>query len=280
MERRGNKLNQETLSLNGKLISKNELLSKVQEDSLFLGRGVFTTLLATYEKIFFFKEHERRLYCHAKAIGIEAPKKLLDLNEIKDLCFNTSLEGLFFRLKAVLLKEGSGYQKIIFLKKLEIPKKKDLSLGVYPYPVSSRLSRIKTLSYLERSLIHEKALESDFDDMISISEEGYILECSYSNLFWVKENHFFLPSYRLPLLKGITSQVMLGIAKKLGFDISFVKMKISELPKEANLFRCNSLIGLEAIRSIKNQNFPLKPELFNLFQNEYEKVREERAYCR
>lgn len=271
-------MNQETLSLNGKLISKNELLSRVQEDSLFLGRGVFTTLLTTRKKIFFFKEHERRLYCHAKAIGIEAPKKLLDLNEIKELYLNHSYDGLFFRLKAVLLKEGSGYQKILFLKKMEMPKKKGLSLGVYPHSVSSRLNRIKTLSFLERSLIHEMASKLDYDDMISLSQEGYVLECSYSNLFWIKENHFFLPSYRLPLLKGITSQVMLKIAKKLGFNISFVKQKISDLPKKAHLFRCNSLIGLEEIRSIKDQDFPLNLELFHLFQNEYEKVREEQAY--
>ena len=70
----------------------------------------------------------------------------------------------------------------------------------------SIIYRHKTTNYYENIYTKRYASENNFDDGIFVNQQDIILECSMSNIFFIKEDKIYTPHRNLPILNGIMKE--------------------------------------------------------------------------
>lgn len=246
--------------INGSCLPEDEAVISVTDRGFLFGDGVFTTIRVTDGQPEFYNEHLEKLSRHCRAIGIKPPQ--IDRHSVEDLIQrNQALTGIW-RLKIIVtggsgrhldLREREAGYVVISLHPYIPSSSKEIKLTVILQEVSGLLSSIKSLAYLERLWIKQKALDNGFDDAIVISPEGFILETAFSNLFWTVDNHFYYPDPSLPYQCGVTLSLALKKAEKQGILIHPVKAKIEDIPSDASVYICNSMMGIVAATVVSSQ---------------------------
>ena len=107
----------------------------------------------------------------------------------------------------------------------------------------------------------EEAKLSGFDDMITTTERGIVLEAAFGNLFWVDGKTFYTPNRELPLHFGVTITHLIACVKQLGYRIEETETSFSQLPKKACYYRVNTLAEICPIASIEGQKVQLDASL-------------------
>ncbi|MFN4174935.1 MAG: aminotransferase class IV [Parachlamydiaceae bacterium] len=111
----------------------------------------------------------------------------------------------------------------------------NIRLTLYPEPIDG--PKIKTLFYRSRGFIRDYAKQMGCDDALVVCSDGYLTEASNANFFYELKGKYYTPDPDLPYLFGLTLKTL-----KLPFE--YVKIKPQELPPGANIYLCNSLIGV------------------------------------
>jgi len=96
-------------------------------------------------------------------------------------------------------------------------------------PIWALDPRIKSLNYLNNVLAKIEALSSGVEEAIMLNEQGYVAEASTENIFIVKGNKIITPPVNAGILKGITREVVINIAKELGYEVEERNITIHEL---------------------------------------------------
>jgi branched-chain amino acid aminotransferase len=79
--------------------------------------------------------------------------------------------------------------------------------------------QLKTLNYLNNILAKIEATNAGMDEAILLNSQGYVTECTGENIFYVKGKEVVTPPPYVGILKGITRDVVMRIAKELGFAV-------------------------------------------------------------
>ena len=145
------------------------------------------------------------------------------------------------------LRKGS---LAITLEPFTVPPQKPLRLARFSIPLSLPHAHLKTLANFNRYFIMEEALSRSFDDGISITPEGYILEASFGNLFWIKDQVLYTPARTLPLYFGVTLQ---NVIKQWTGEVKEVKVK--EIEEGALLYRSSSMLGVVPVVALEEKTF-------------------------
>lgn len=190
--------------------------------------GVFRTLLVTQGIILHYEKQIERLSQDANQIGLKFTEPSLTPP------WETS------RLKIIVTEEGTFTQIAPYTP----PQEKLLTL--YPEPVEG--DRIKTLAYADRDFIKKYALSVGCDDALVTTKEGYITETANANFFYEYEGEKVTADPSLPYLKGLTIDLLPG-------PMTYKKFTWDEIPREAKLFVCNSLMGVKPVKLLKNDHF-------------------------
>jgi len=96
--------------------------------------------------------------------------------------------------------------------------------------------RIKTLNYLNNVLAKIEVIEARVEDAVLLNEQGYVAETSTENVFVVKNNAIATPRPSLRVLKGITRDVVIRVAKELGHPVEERSITVHELFNADELF--------------------------------------------
>jgi branched-chain amino acid aminotransferase len=76
--------------------------------------------------------------------------------------------------------------------------------------------RVKSLNYLNNILARIEANQALVDEAIMLTADGYVCECSADNLFVVRSGEVWTPAAFLGILKGVTRDAVLELARDLG----------------------------------------------------------------
>jgi branched-chain amino acid aminotransferase len=87
-------------------------------------------------------------------------------------------------------------------------------------PVDATTHEIKSLNYLNSVLAKIEANVNGVDEAICLDKNGFVSEGVGENLFIVKNGKILTPSSCTGALAGITAQVVIKLAKKLGYDVT------------------------------------------------------------
>lgn len=120
----------------------------------------------------------------------------------------------------------------------------------------------KTTNYYENIYTKKYATENNFDDGLFVNYENIILECSMSNIFFIKEDKIYTPHNELPILNGIMKIKILDTCKKLNIEVIEGEIKLKDIKNFDFAFISNSLMKAIKISRINEISYPSNNEIF------------------
>lgn len=189
-------------------------------------------------------------------------------NSIKELNLNVKIEREFLETEVLeYIKNNKISNKALRLTVFDegynistrdIPYNKDMyeqgfKLNISPIKRGeSILYKHKTTNYFENIYTKNYANENGFNDGIFLNSEGIVLECSMSNIFFVRNNAIFTPSKQLPILNGTKKKRVLQVCEELNILVTETEIKVEEIDKFDFVFISNSLMGIMKVVQIEN----------------------------
>lgn len=227
--------------------------------------GLFTTLKVSNGKPIALIQHIQKL--------------LQDTKTLKQLNSSFILENVLQKLKDPQFQKGLYKMKIFLQDPLKIemtPLQLDLKpfyhLGIYHKPFVEDLAQYKKSHFDNRLQKLQQAYNLGFDDWIFYNHEGYFLESSICNLFWIKNKTLYTPNPKLPLYFGVTIQNIMIAAKQLGYQIEIVYEKNIEVLKSSNVFLCNSLKEIKPVSYLQHHALNIDLQLTEQLQYQYQEL--------
>jgi branched-chain amino acid aminotransferase len=222
--------------IDGKYYPKSQAKISVYDHGLLYGDGVFEGIRVYKGVVFKLKEHIDRLYRSAHAIMLSIPLTKEEMTQavLKALRKN-KLKDAYVRLVVTRGVGDLGLDPRKCLKPSVIVITDTISLHgdeakvkglttmiswVRRNPVDTTTYEIKSLNYLNSVLGKIEANANGVDEAICLDKNGYISEGVGENLFIVKSGKILTPPSFTGALAGITAQVVVKLAKKLGYEVT------------------------------------------------------------
>jgi len=217
--------------INGQLFDKLDAKVSVYDHGLLYGDGVFEGIRIYSGKVFKHAEHINRLYESAKAIALTIPLTPSEMTKaVEDtVAANKKVDG-YIRLIVtrgagnlgldprkcepvviVIVDDISLYPAELYENGLEVI----TSSYIRNHPNATN-PRIKSLNYLNNILAKIEAIRAGCLEAIMLNHKGEVAECTGDNLFVVKNGTLKTPPPDAGILEGITRNVVIELAKKLG----------------------------------------------------------------
>jgi branched-chain amino acid aminotransferase len=221
--------------IDGEYYPKSQAKISVFDHGLLYGDGVFEGIRAYKGVVFKLREHIDRLYNSAKVLMLNIPlTKEEMINTVLETLRKNKLQDAYIRL---IVTRGVGdlgldprkCQKptvIIIADHIKLyPKEakekgiKVLIVWVRRNPVDTTPHQVKSLNYLNSVLGKIEANIAGFDEAICLDKNGYVSEGVGENLFIVKDGKLITPPTYAGLLVGITREVTIKLAERLGYTV-------------------------------------------------------------
>lgn len=243
----------------GAFMPEEEARVPVTDRGLLFGDGAYATIQVRGGAPLFLETHLERLEEQCRSFNLRMP--LLKRSAVLELIrLNRADEGIW-RMKIIVtggdepelfLPEREG-RLLMTLKPFEPPSAEPLEVGVFPHPFNLCHASYKSLAHLNRLYVMQEARRQGVDDCLTLTEKGIVLEMAFGNLCWSIGKTLFTPSRTLPLYFGVTLCKLIEWAKRQGYRIEEVSIKLEELPDEGCYYRTNSMGGVRPIASIGGQ---------------------------
>ncbi|MGL5766315.1 MAG: aminotransferase class IV, partial [Sarcina sp.] len=133
---------------------------------------------------------------------------------------------------------------------------------------TSIYSYIKSSNYFENLFERNKALKRGFNECIFLNEQGFITECSMSNIFWIKDGIIYTSSLKCGLLNGILRTWVLK-----NYIVIKGEFLLENLLKADGVFITNSIIGV--MKVVKINNIEFDGRMVEMINKKYKKYLEE-----
>lgn len=190
--------------------------------------GVFETLLIKDGRVFALDRHLARLAKSALGLGIIAPERSVVSDAIaKVLASNPKIS--FGRLRVTLTSgagplgsDRSAAQPTLVVSIAEqAPWPESTATLLVPWTrnENSPLAGLKTTSYAENVFALDAAKKHGFSEAIFCDTSGRLCEGTGSNIFLIKDDQIITPSEESGLLRGITRDLILELARESGFEV-------------------------------------------------------------
>lgn len=214
--------------------------------------------MRVYEGITFkFDEHMDRFYAGAQALRIEVPL----VRSVIKKAVNVLIEknNLADAVARVMITRGEGGIGI----DINLCPQPTILITVSPLlPVDERIYRegvktcivsrmrtptqvidasVKSNNYLSNILARADAREKGYYDGIMLSVEGYVAECTTSNIFVIQNDEVATPALATGILRGITRGVVIDIAAAYGITVEEKFMFPQDLCESSECFMTNSV---------------------------------------
>ncbi len=221
--------------INGRLLDEKNAKISVFDHGLLYGDGVFEGIRVYHNKVFTLQRHIDRLYRSAKAIALEiamTPEEIMQA--VIKTCKANGIQNGYVRL---IVTRGVGTLGLnpYLCKESQVI---IIAAGIQLYPVElyeEGLSiitvgtmrnhpeainpRIKSLNYLNNVLAKIEALNSGVMECVMLNPQGYVAEASGDNIFAVRDGVLRTPPVWCGALEGITREVVMELARDLGYMV-------------------------------------------------------------
>ncbi len=269
----------EKVYMNGRVVEARRANVSVYDRGLLYGDGLIETMRAYRGRVFCLDEHLERLHNGANTLGIPTAPLAGIESGIERLIKANRLGGNLDAYLRITLTRGvdkHGYRPkkdpkpTVIITARALDKKKIGSMqrgGVKATLTEGRslaIGGLKTLNYLPNVLAASRADENNAFEALFTSS-GIVTEGSSSNLFIIKNNMLKTPPLgpRKPqrqsintarggskaaqngtILPGITRQLVIKLASKLGIKVRESRVSIEELKRSDEAFITNSIIEI------------------------------------
>jgi len=276
--------------IDGKLYNKKDAKVSIFDHGFLYGDGVFEGIRSYKRLVFHLKEHIDRLYESADAIMLKV--SLTKSQMIKAVCDTLKTNKLTDAYIRLIITRGegdlgldprkcNGNSKIIIITdKIALYPKKYYKNGLSIITAKTQQNsmkalspQIKSLNYLNNILAKIEAIKAGSEEAIMLNYKGYVTECTGDNLFIVKKGIVYTPKLSLGLLKGITRDAVITIAKKNKIKIKMDTFKCDRVYKADECFLTGTAAEIIPVVKVDGKRIgDGKPgKLTNLFLREFHK---------
>jgi branched-chain amino acid aminotransferase len=221
--------------LNGEWRDRATATVSVYDHGLLYGDGVFEGVRVYGGKIFRLEEHLDRLYDSAKAIWLTIPMAKDEMASItREAVRRSAIPEAYIRH---VVTRGAGDlgldprkcpkpSVIIIVDTIKLWPEQvyDVGLSVMtagtPIPQRESLSpRVKSLNYLAHILAKVEGIHAGADEVLMLDSSGHVAEGSGQNIFVVKDGRLRTPAVYAGILKGVTRDVVIELAREAGYEV-------------------------------------------------------------
>jgi len=217
--------------LDGKFVPKEEAKISVFDHGLLYGDGVFEGIRSYNGRVFRLDEHLERLYNSARAIMLEIPLSISEMEEaLLETLRRNNLSDAYIRL---VVTRGVGDLGLdpakcpkptvfIIADKITLYPQEHYENGLEIVTVATRRNlpeainpRIKSLNYLNNILAKIEGKQAGALEALMLNAEGYVVECTGDNIFIVKNGALITPPKYVGILEGVTRNAVMEIARDM-----------------------------------------------------------------
>lgn len=221
--------------LDGQWLDKESATVSVFDHGLLYGDGVFEGIRVYGGKIFKCVEHLDRLYDSAQALWLSIPMPKDEMLAVTEEAVRRS--GLQEGYIRHIVTRGVGdlgldprkclrATVIIIVDTIALWPSQVYETGLRvvtagtPIPHREALSpRVKSLNYLPHIMAKAEGIQAGADDVLMLDASGYVAEASGCNIFVVKGRAVTTPPASAGILKGVTRDTVLDIARAAGYEV-------------------------------------------------------------
>jgi len=247
--------------VNGELVPTAAAKVSVLDHGLTVADGVFETLLVNDGQIFALDRHLARLTKSAIGLGLAAPDLALITEGISQvLSANQKVE--FGRVR-ITVTSGVGplgsdrissdpTMVISLAEQPEWPESTAILLVPWTRNENSPLAGLKTTSYAENVYALAAAKRHGFSEAVFCDTSGRLCEGTGSNIFLIKDEQIVTPSESSGLLRGVTRDLVIELARESGFDVVERDVDPMELWSAYEIFITSSTRDVQPVTELAN----------------------------
>ena len=250
--------------LNDRIVQAEQARISVFDRGFLYGDGVFETVRIHDGRPVWLDRHLARLAGSCKQIGLPLPdkpwpaifQKVIDKNRV---------DHAAIRLTLSRGTRDTGDDPTVVLFHRPLPhvtssqRRKGIRLTlttIRRLSPRSHPTQAKTLNYLNSLLAKREAADREAFDGLMVTTDGYVAECSMSNVFFIKDRTLYTPSLACGVLPGITRSVVLDMAPSLGLQTREGRYRPAFLYKADECFLTGSGVGILPVQAIDGHSFP------------------------
>ncbi|NLR90413.1 aminotransferase class IV [Flammeovirga agarivorans] len=268
--------------LNNEIIKTSKAGVSITDRGLQYGDGIFETMITNNGNIRFLQDHLDRISKGAKELLFEVPENILTTDYINEQVLQLKKKNNLpeeCRIKLMLWRGEGG---------LYTPTSKECEFALIvdeyiPTPprcgletdfaetvcvAASPVSFCKTLSSLTYTLAGIEKTKKSLDDVILLSQEGFIAETISGNIFWVKDNIIFTPKVSVGCVSGISRKNIIADLENKGYKVKRVLARKADLA-DADAVLSTNVTGVSTIKSIGETVYKSKNGWRQVFESVY-----------
>jgi branched-chain amino acid aminotransferase len=259
-----------TIWLDGKWYDRETAAVSVYDHGLLYGDGVFEGVRIYGGRIFRLAEHLDRLYDSAHAIWLTIPISKEEMAAVTEEGVRRSgiKEGYIRHIvtRGVgdlgLDPRKCGKPSIIIITDTirlwpEEVYENGLKVVTAGTPIPQRESlspRVKSLNYLAHILAKVEGIQAGADEVLMLDSAGTVAEGSGQNIFIVKNRRIVTPSAFAGILKGVTRDVVMELARDAGFEMTESLINRYDIYTADEAFFTGTASEIVGIRSLDGRN--------------------------
>ncbi|MGB1239046.1 MAG: aminodeoxychorismate lyase [Pseudomonadales bacterium] len=251
--------------------------------ALSYGDGLFETIRVVDGKPLLWGAHMARLKRGCLRLKISLPQAF-EQHLLDDLTYLHKLTGLLSGTFKLTVSRGAGPRGYKFSDQLALCRITSLSPpasfshqaieGVALTLCETRLARqpllsgIKHLNRLEQVLARSEWQSSEYFEGVVRDTQGYVIEGTMSNLFWLRENVWYTPSMQWAGVDGVIRQSLMTLIAASGIQMCEGEFDLQHVLGSESVLICNSLIDVIPVNKIvcggRQHQFSISPMLVDL----------------
>jgi 4-amino-4-deoxychorismate lyase len=119
-----------------------------------------------------------------------------------------------------------------------------------------RLAGIKHLNRLEQVLARSEWTEPAIDEGVVRSQDGRVIECTASNLFWVADGRLVTPALDDCGVAGVVRRIVIERARAAGWAVEVRAAEVDELASAEEVLVTNSVKRVAGVRVLGDRQYP------------------------
>jgi branched-chain amino acid aminotransferase len=261
--------NELVVYIDGEYYPKSQAKVSVYDHGLLYGDGVFEGIREYNGVVFKLKEHVDRLYRSAHAIMLKIPvTKEEMIQAVVETLRKNKLKDSYIRLVVTRGVGDLGLDPrkcpkpsiIIITDTISLHATGAKENGITTMfswvrrnPVDATTHEIKSLNYLNSVLAKIEANANGVDEAICLESNGCIAEGVGENIFIVKNGEILTPPTSTGALAGITAEVVVKLAVKLGLKLTVTNLTPFMLFTADEAFFTGTAMEMVPIREVNKR---------------------------
>jgi aminodeoxychorismate lyase len=244
--------------LDGELVPEELAVVSVFDRGFLYGDGLFETIRVSGARPFLWDEHIARLERGAAFLKIQVPfpadvlqkhaEVLIQRNQLPEALLRLTLSrGIGPRGYS---PRGAVKPRLVMsmhpfpATDSACPAQWSLVTASVRLPAAEPLAQFKTCNKLAQIMARSEADAAGVQESLLLNTDGFVVEASSSNLFWIIGGNVITPPLMSGVLAGVTRAMVLELCQGLGIATQEGTIRPEELAKAEGVFLSLSSVGI------------------------------------